>query len=278
MRPVLALDTATDHVALGVGDLDAPGHVIAAHDFPAPRAANTVLTAEIERVLASADIMPRDLAAVVCGRGPGSFTGVRIGVATAKGIAHALGVPLVGVGTLDAVARRANTEGLLGVVGDAMRGEVYPALFRVHAGIVARLTIDRVAGPREVAAEWAALDEPVALAGNALGKHAGVFRDALGDRGRVLAERVWVPDGASLIEAAWAARGEMTLSRMADLDPEAARRAADPALLLPVYTRLSDAEEAERRAAAGMRGDACDARGSAPDVSGVAGPPPEAAR
>ena len=210
MRPVLALDTATDHVALGVGDLDAPGRVIAARDFPAPRAANTVLTAEIERVLASADIMPRDLAAVVCGRGPGSFTGVRIGVATAKGIAHALGVPLVGVGTLDAVARRANTEGLLGVVGDAMRGEVYPALFRVHAGIVARLTIDRVAGPREVAAEWAALDEPVALAGNALGKHAEVFRDALGDRGRVLAERVWVPDGASLIEAAWAARGEMT--------------------------------------------------------------------
>jgi N6-L-threonylcarbamoyladenine synthase len=249
MRPFLAFDTATDHLALALGDLDDTSRVIAARDFPAPRAANTVLTIEIEELLAASGVAAGDLAAVACGRGPGSFTGVRIGVATAKGLAHALGVGLVGFGTLDAIARRADVEGLLGVVGDAMRKEVYPALFRVHAGIVTRLTPDRVARPEEVAREWAALDEPVALAGNALAKHSEVLEGILGARSRILPARTWVPDGASIVRAAWSARGETTLGAIAGSDAEEAYRTAHPARVLPVYTRLSDAEEAERRSA-----------------------------
>ena len=128
-----------------------------------------------------------DIAEVVVGCGPGSFTGVRIGVATAKGVAAGLGVPLYGIGTLDAVAWRAllaarPSEGsLIGVVGDAMRGEVYPALFRVRGGRVERLGADRVAHPAEVAEAWAR-DVPgeLLLAGNGLRKYSETFRDALG--------------------------------------------------------------------------------------------------
>lgn len=246
MRPLLAFDTSADHIALAVGDLDAPDAVLAATDFRAPRAANTVVLLAAERLLESIGLAPAALAAVAVGRGPGSFTGVRIGAATAKGLAHGLSVPLVGFGTLDAVAHTARAEGLLGVLGDAMRGEVYPALFRAHAGSVVRLTPDRVAHPAEVAAEWAALGERILLTGNGIAKHAAVFASALGERATVAIERLWAPDGTSLLAAAWAERGERTLRAICSMDPESALSVAHPRALLPVYTRLADAEESER--------------------------------
>jgi N6-L-threonylcarbamoyladenine synthase len=251
VRPFLAFDTATDHLALAVGDLDTPGAVLAAEDFPAPRAANTVVLPAAERLLARIGLQPSALAAVAVGRGPGSFTGVRIGVATAKGIAHGCGVPLVGFGTLDAIARRTAAEGLLGVLGDAMRGEVYPALFRAHAGLVQRLSIHRVAFPADVAAEWALLAEPIALTGGGLAKHRAAFESGLGLRARVLPESRWAPDGASLVAAAWAEVGEGSLRAVASRSAAEALAAAHPGAMLPVYTRLSDAEEAERLRAGG---------------------------
>lgn len=263
MRPFLAFDTSTDHLALALGDLDESGAVLAAEDFPAPRAANTVVLSAAERLLDSAGLESRDLACVAVGRGPGSFTGVRIGVATGKGLAHGLRMPLVGFGTLDAVARRVSAEGLVGVLGDAMRGEVYPALFRAHAGSYERLTPDRVSFPVHVADAWAELGEPITLTGSGLARHLDVFESALGDNARVASKALWAPDGRSLIAAAWAERGEASVSAIAGMPASAAYEAAHPRTLLPVYTRLSDAEEAER-----LR------LGGAPSVpgSGVAGP------
>lgn len=246
MRSFLAFDTSTDHIALAIGDLDAPGSRLAVADFRAPRAANTVVLLAVERLLESVSLAPADLTAVAVGRGPGSFTGVRIGVSTAKGLAHGLGVPLVGFGTLDAVAHAAAGEGLVGVLGDAMRGEVYPALFRAHAGSAVRLTVDRVAHPTDVAEEWAALGEDVLLTGNGLAKHEAVFVDALGERATLVAECLRSPDGGSLLAAAWAESGACTITGIAGLDPTEAFEAAHPGALLPIYTRLADAEETER--------------------------------
>jgi N6-L-threonylcarbamoyladenine synthase len=246
MRPFLALETASDHIALAVGDLDAPGAVIAADDFAAPRAANTVVLLAAERLLASASLAPRALSAVAVGRGPGSFTGVRIGVAAAKGLAHGLGVPLVGFGTLDAIARRAPAEGHVGVLGDAMRGEVYPALFRAHAGLVHRVSADRVAAPSDVAAEWSALGERITLTGSGLLKHADVFTAALGELAEIVPERLRTPDGASLVAAVWAEEGGASVRAISALTRQQAYAAAHPQAMLPIYTRLSDAEEAER--------------------------------
>ncbi|HSQ21564.1 MAG TPA: tRNA (adenosine(37)-N6)-threonylcarbamoyltransferase complex dimerization subunit type 1 TsaB [Coriobacteriia bacterium] len=262
MRPFVALDTSTDHVALAVGDLDAPGAVLASEDFEARRAANTALLPALERLMAFAGVGMAEIAAILCGRGPGSFTGVRIAMATAKGLAHGLGVPLVGVGTLDAVAVRAQRNGLVAVVGDAMRGEVYPALFRVASGRAERLTADRVARPEAAAAEWAALDEGLTLTGWGLVRHGDTIRTALRPEVRIAAERMWVPDGASLIHAAWSQSGPGSLAAIARLARVEALAAAHPAALLPVYTRLSDAEEAEVRAG-GLR---------VPPAGGVAGP------
>lgn len=272
MRTLLAFDTATDHLAIGVGDLDCPGAVVASTDLSAPRAANTVLLPVIERVLAEAGTDASSLCAVACGRGPGSFTGVRIGVASAKGLAHGAAVPLVGFGTLDAVAWRVWRSGehrgcdLIGVLGDAMRGEVYPALFEVGADGVRRQTADRVSKPAEVAAEWSDHGERLVLAGAGLAKHRAIFTEMCGDRVRIASEKVWVPDGHALLEAAWSAEGPSTVRAIAALSREDAYDQAHPGALLPIYTRLSDAEETERRVAAGQ------AALYGPPPSGVAGP------
>jgi N6-L-threonylcarbamoyladenine synthase len=268
MRLFVAVDTSTDHLALALGDLDRVGAVVAARDLPAPRAANTVLLLEIEELLASAGHRPSDLTAVACGRGPGSFTGVRIGVATAKGMAHGLGVPLVGFSTLAAVAHRVSATGLVGIVGDAMRGEVYPALFRVIPGEMTRLDSDRVARPDVVAADWAEMAEPLTLAGNGLAKHRETFESVLGPSVSVVPHTEWTPDGAALVAAAWERTASFGLRDVAAMHPDALA-AADPALLLPIYTRLSDAEEAERQrsVAEGHHTDVASV-----DSSGVAGP------
>jgi N6-L-threonylcarbamoyladenine synthase len=125
----------------------------------------------------------------------------------------------------------AHDDATVAVVGDAMRGEVYPALFRCGNGRAERLTPERVAKPVDVAAEWAELDLPLLLAGNGLRTYASVFTEALGDNAVLAAEELWPPYAHGLF-GAWVASSD--------------HGSGDPADLLPVYTRLSDAEEDER--------------------------------
>jgi N6-L-threonylcarbamoyladenine synthase/protein kinase Bud32 len=248
----LALDTSTEEVAIGLGHVREQGvHLLGETNIDVPRASLTHLVPAIMRLLQSADLAIDDVASVVVGRGPGSFTGVRIGVSAAKGIAQGLGAPLFGVNTLDAIAERfAGRDGLVGVLGDAMRREVYPALYRLTDDGIERLTPDAVATPASVAVSWAAIGEPVLLAGNGLRKYADVFRAEMGDRALIAPEALWTPTGESLLMASWR--------------DAAADRAGDGVVgsVLPVYTRLSDAEEAELAGAGRV----------ASYPSGVAGP------
>ena len=134
---VLAFDTANEVVAIGVGRLVPDGRsveTVAAFGVQARRASNTRLLPEIDALLKEHGITRDRIACVAVGRGPGSFTGVRIAMATAKGVASALKVGLVGVSTLDAIAWNAWDSGIRGrvlVVADAMRHEVYPVRYLV---------------------------------------------------------------------------------------------------------------------------------------------------
>jgi N6-L-threonylcarbamoyladenine synthase len=253
VKLTLAFDTSTEEVATGLGEVGVRGvHLLGETNLDVPRASLTHLFPVITRLLQSADRSIADVDTIVVGRGPGSFTGVRIGVSAAKGIAQGRAVPLYGVNTLDVIAERfSGRQGLVGVVGDAMRREVYPALYRLSGRNVERLTGDAVASPVEVAAEWAALGEPVLLSGNALRKYADVFTSAMGDAAMLAPDALWSPTGESLLMAAWRAQANGTLGDGA------------PGTLLPVYTRLSDAEEAER-SHAGVHGPS--------PANGVAGP------
>jgi len=236
-RLILAIDTATEAVGIGVGRSNSAGiEVLHTEAELAPRQANSVVLSRAERALASAKAGFSDLDMVVVGRGPGSFTGVRIGVATAKGLAQGLGAALFGVGSLDAIAwQLAEFEGTIAIVGDAMRGEVYPAIFSAKDGAVTRLTEDSVARPDEVARSWSgALAGPVMLAGNGLAKYGELFESALGSRAVVAPTEQWYPSGAGLLAAFLDSRNRADLT------------GGHPGVVLPVYTRLSDAEENER--------------------------------
>ena len=110
---------------------------------------------------------PADLTAVAVAAGPGSFTGVRIGVAAAKGFAWGGELPLYGVSTLEAMAQTLGIwEGYVCPVMDARRSQVYNALFHVHCGECTRIREDRAISLTELGQDLQNLTEPVFLVGD----------------------------------------------------------------------------------------------------------------
>lgn len=253
-RYMLAFDTANEVVSIGVGALDPVAKTItpvAAAEVRAHRASNTQLLPCIDALLADAGIARGSLACVACGRGPGSFTGVRIAMATAKGVASALGVGLIGFSTLDAVAWNAWEVGVRGsllVAADAMRKEVYPVRYWVDDAGAHRLEADRVVKAVEVADDYLldgaersveASDPDASMIDHVTGDALVKYEELLSPLGAVLPQELWEPTGRGLLLAVQA------LWRAGEADPfDAARH--NPAFALPVYTRLSDAEENER--------------------------------
>ncbi|MGC2567352.1 MAG: tRNA (adenosine(37)-N6)-threonylcarbamoyltransferase complex dimerization subunit type 1 TsaB, partial [Mycobacterium sp.] len=117
---VLAIDTATPAVTAGI--VDGSG-VLAERVSIDARAHAERITPNVLAALADAGRTMADLGAVVVGCGPGPFTGLRVGMATAAAYGHALGIPVYGVCSLDAIGGQTTGETL--VVTDARRREVY---------------------------------------------------------------------------------------------------------------------------------------------------------
>jgi tRNA threonylcarbamoyl adenosine modification protein YeaZ len=104
-RAILAIDTATSRVVVAVGTLD--GVPLGLKWWAADHRHGEQLLPSIGRVLGEANVRRSRLEAIIAGTGPGAFTGLRVGLATAKGLAHGLGRPLVGVATSEALIEAA---------------------------------------------------------------------------------------------------------------------------------------------------------------------------
>ena len=180
-----------------------------------------------EDLLKNAELSLGDLDAVAVAHGPGSFTGVRIGVATAKGLCWGAGIPAAGVSTLEAMALSGGENAPEGSVVccamDARREQIYNALFRFKNGVPERLTPDRAIGLAELDAELSGQDAPVWV----MGDGAALCYDYLRRAGRAA---ILAPESVRMQTA----RG---VCRAAEGKP--LRSAAE---LLPVYLRLSQAE------------------------------------
>lgn len=230
----LCIDSSTDNLACAIvqKNQDDSFKLIAQNDHACARQANVELVESVNATLAEAQCSYSDLAGIIVGRGPGSFTGVRIGVACAKGIACGAHLPLLGVSVLDAVAFASWEAGVRGdiyVVQDAMRHEVYPAQYCLSdEGVV------RISGAEHVCKVDACIEEihqahkDFYVVGNALKKYQDVFVEA----GFTCCDNsnIYTVTGKSLAYA-------YEFAQM---------QTGDPALVLPIYTRLSDAEEHER--------------------------------
>lgn len=120
-----------------------------------------------EELLASCGLAPKDVDAVAVAAGPGSFTGVRIGVAAAKGFAWGAELPCYGVSTLEAMALHLGVwDGYVCCVMDARRSQVYNALFKAEQWKLERITEDRAVSLEELGKELKNLEKPVFLVGD----------------------------------------------------------------------------------------------------------------
>lgn len=156
---VLALDSATPTLVAGLARWDSarwsPGadaEVLAERAVPSGTQHAELLTPAIRGVLADAGLTMADLDALVVGLGPGPFTGLRVGVVTAAALADALGRPVVGVCSLDAVGSGART-----VVTDARRKEVYWASYAADGS---RTEGPAVVRPADLTAEGPYVGDP----------------------------------------------------------------------------------------------------------------------
>ena len=168
---LLCLDTATPAVTVA---LTRDGEALATETVVDARRHGELLAVGIDTVLKRAGFAPGDLDAVAAGAGPGPFTGLRVGLMTARALGHALGIPVLGVCTLDVLAYAAarTISGEFVVATDARRKEVYWGRYRAAGGAVAeRLHGPAVDRPAEVA--WAG---PVVGLGARL--HPAAFPDA----------------------------------------------------------------------------------------------------
>ena len=120
----------------------------------------------LETLMAGAHLTYDDIDVFACSAGPGSFTGVRIGAATVKGLAFGRGKPCLGVSACEALAYNLlGFDGLAVAVMDARRSQLYNAVFRLREGGLERLTPDRVISAEALADELSSCDEPIRFVG-----------------------------------------------------------------------------------------------------------------
>src|SRR5260370_14115304 len=144
--PILGLDTGSAAASLGVVAVSG----VQASISRRVRSHGSDLPSALEEVLRMAGLTLRDLTAIAVALGPGSFTGLRIGLSYAKGLAMALGLGLVGVPTLDAMALCGVGSPFVRIGGtscpvlDARKGEVYAALYRAGADALEKVLVEQI--------------------------------------------------------------------------------------------------------------------------------------
>jgi tRNA threonylcarbamoyladenosine biosynthesis protein TsaB len=235
---ILALDTTTRGGSLA---LVRHGALLETFVGAAERTHATRLPGDILDCLARHGLVLADIDLYGVAAGPGSFTGLRIGIATVQGFAFAHGRPVVGVSALDALAEVSGPAPvdqprcLRAAWMDAQRGEVYACLYRPSCGGWEEITVPVVREPERVLADWEGSTggSSMTFVGDGALAYAGPIERALDGRARVTQP---VPPLAPAV------------ARLADLAARAGR-AVHPHAIRPVYIRRPDAELARERRA-----------------------------
>ncbi len=197
---ILGIESATTRAACAVAD---NGGVVAATEVTGGRRHAETLAPAIDFTCAHAGVALRDVAAIAVDIGPGLFTGLRVGVATAKALAQALRVPMIGLSSLDLLAFPVRfSSRRIGAVVDARRGEVFYAWYRQVPGGVQRLGEPQVGSPDDLSSDLLATGDDCLLVGDGAVR----YRDELAAVDHVEVEGVGLahPSASSLVELAHA--------------------------------------------------------------------------
>ena len=220
---LLAIDTATSVCGVALAH---HGSVEAAVSLDTGQTHTRVIMHTIMSIMRFCGVGLQQIDGFAVTQGPGSFTGLRIGISTVKGLATALDKPMIGVSTLEVLASQAPALcAMICPMIDARRGEVYWALYRRQGGELTTVLPEQV-GPAEKAVEQ--IDCACCFIGNG----AMAYRHSI--EPLVRAEGHWVSEGESRLDPAAVAQIGWRLFRSG--------RSIDPALFAPVYLRQSDAE------------------------------------
>jgi len=221
---ILGIDTATPQVGCAIGGHE--GVIAAFQSAKGKRHAETLVPA-IDFLCRQANIELDEISAIAVDIGPGLFTGLRVGVATAKAMASGLRVPVVGVSSLDLLAfpLRWTNRRIVSVV-DARRGEVFYASYRQVPGGVQRLTDPQVGTPEQLCNEIQATGEDCLAVGDGARRYADELIDLI--KVEIADAGLAHPSPSSLVQLAHARalREEFV----------------NPWDLQPIYLRKADAE------------------------------------
>ena len=226
---VLGIETSTAVSSVAIGSEQG---IISSATLSRGKGHSEFVVPAIRYIAEQADVQMRSLSGVAVGIGPGLFTGMRVGIATAKSIAQALRIPIVGTPSLDLLAYGVrHSSRLICAAVDARRGEVFSAFYRQVPGGIQRLSDYVVWPPERLAGEVEARSEDTLFVGNG----ALVYRQRMPHaRSEYASLAQAFPSAAALVELAL---------------PRFVREDSDPLLELePLYVRKTDAEIAwERR-------------------------------
>jgi len=197
---ILGIETATEQVSVAIG-----GHegVLGLFEIGRGRRHVETLVPAIEFLCKQADVGLDELGCVAVDIGPGLFTGMRVGIATAKAIAQALRISMIGVSSLDLLAfPLRQSDRTIAAVVDARRGEIFYAFYRQVPGGVQRVTEPRVGRPDDLVADLMARGQETVCVGDGALR----FRDEIHEAVRVEIADQWLshPSAAPLVQLAHA--------------------------------------------------------------------------
>lgn len=221
---ILAIDTSNQLMSVALID---DARLIIERTVNVKRNHSIQLMPAIEEIMKDAEWRPKDLTRIVVAKGPGSYTGVRIGVTVAKTLAFSLDIDLVGVSSLEVLAGNgAQIEGSYCVpLFDARRGNIYTGLYQYQSGKLVQVEKDTHIS----AAQWAnylkELDGPIQLLGEDRLKHMDVFKEAFGEK------LIELPSSRHY------ARASVLAERGRELEPE------NKHIFEPEYLKLAEAEQ-----------------------------------
>ncbi len=224
---ILSIDTATpcSSVAITQGTRK-DGKVLAALSLSSRVTHSRRLLEIIDFLLTETEVGWESIEAIAVSLGPGSFTGLRIGMATAKGLAFAANKPMIGVSTLDGLASKCAPSPWICSVLDARKGEVYAAFYRTDVdGLTVSAGVPMVVSPEKLAD---CITDPVVLVGDGVNVYGDVWKRLLKDKILSVSAHLHQPSAASL--------GLLGKER---LDLGDLLNAAEA---VPIYIRSSDAE------------------------------------